>query len=270
MATDPTTAANTTAAAHASGGGPASAHADPAADTSADATAEASAGASDTHAPGDGVTVESVVEALLFSTDAAVSPGKIAQLLGVGDGSDVKRHIEHLNRRYEQHGASFRIQAIAKGYQMHTMPVYDRWVRKLVKVRSESRLSKAALETLAVVAYKQPVLRADIEAIRGVAVGDMLVRLRDMNLVRITGRAEDIGRPLLYGTTRKFLEVFGLRSLSDLPKLDEDSPDTIPPLKIAADDAGASDPPTGSADQCDPPEAREPSEPSDAPPGTEP
>ncbi|MCH7489801.1 MAG: SMC-Scp complex subunit ScpB, partial [Gemmatimonadetes bacterium] len=91
-------------------------------------------------------------------------------------------------------------------------------------------------ETLAIVAYKQPVLRATVESIRGVAVGDMLVRLREMNLIRIVGRAEEIGRPLLYGTTSKFLKVFGLSSLKDLPQLDETSPQTVPLLRPAAND----------------------------------
>lgn len=168
------------------------------------------------------VTTESIVESLLMSTDVALPASKIAQLLGIGDASDVKRHIDTLNQRYEETGASFRIQAIAKGYQVLTLPVYDAWVRKLHKARAESRLSRAALETLAIIAYKQPVLRVGVEAIRGVAVGDMLVRLREMNLIRIAGRAEEIGRPLLYGTTRKFLDVFGLSSLNDLPKLEQE------------------------------------------------
>jgi len=114
---------------------------------------------------------------------------------------------------------------------MLTLGVYDHWVAKLRKARAESRLSPAALETLAIVAYRQPVLRADIEAIRGVAIGDMVVKLREMNLVKIVGRAEEIGRPLLYGTTTRFLEVFGLKALKDLPKLDEDDPDAVPALK---------------------------------------
>ena len=104
------------------------------------------------------------------------------------------------------------------------------WIATLHQSRADSRLSQAALETLAIVAYKQPALRADIESVRGVAVGDVLNRLREMNLVRIVGRAEEIGRPLLYGTTTRFLEVFGLSSLSDLPKLDPDQPDRVPPL----------------------------------------
>ena len=179
------------------------------------------------------VTTESVVEAVLFSTDVPLPAPKIAQLLGTGDANDVKRHIKVLNDRYEQSGAAFRIESIAKGFQMLTLPAYNHWISQLHKARAESRLSPAALETLAIVAYRQPVLRATVEAIRGVAVGDMLVRLREMNLIRIVGRAEEIGRPLLYGTTPKFLEVFGLGSLKDLPAVDEDNPEAVPPLKPA-------------------------------------
>jgi segregation and condensation protein B len=189
--------------------------------------------------PASEVSPESIVEALLFSSDQPLPAARIAQILGIGDAGDVKQHIEWLNERYQQCAASFRIEPIAKGYQMLTLPQYNPWLSKLHKVRAESRLSAAALETLAIIAYKQPVVRADIEAIRGVAVGDMLVRLREMNLVRIVGRAEEIGRPLLYGTTNRFLEVFGLQSLKDLPKLDADRPDVIPPLKVA-EDASAS------------------------------
>jgi len=181
-------------------------------------------------APSEAST-ESVVEAVLFSSDAPLSAGKIAEVLGTGDASEVKAHIEALNERYEGTGASFRIESIAKGYQMLTQPAYNHWLSRLHKARSDSRLSGAAMETLAVVAYKQPVLRADVESIRGVAVGDMLVRLRDANLVRIVGRAEEIGRPLLYGTTAKFLDVFGLRSLDDLPKLDDNAPLALPKLQ---------------------------------------
>jgi len=181
-------------------------------------------------APSEAST-ESVVEAVLFSSDAPLSAGKIAEVLGTGDASEVKAHIEALNERYERTGASFRVESIATGDQMLTLPAYNHWLSRLHKARSDSRLSGAAMETLAVVAYKQPVLRADVESIRGVAVGDMLVRLRDANLVRIVGRAEEIGRPLLYGTTAKFLDVFGLRSLDDLPKLDDNAPLALPKLQ---------------------------------------
>lgn len=178
------------------------------------------------------ISPQSVVEALLLATDEPLPAAKIAQLLGVGDASDVKEHIEKLNERYEREGASFRIEAIAKGYQLLTLPAYDVWIKKLHKARDDSRLSPAALETLAIVAYKQPIMRADVEAIRGVAVGDMLARLRDMGLVRIVGRAEEVGRPLLYGTTTKFLDVFGLSSLKDLPRVEADQPVVLPQIKL--------------------------------------
>lgn len=182
------------------------------------------------------VSPESVVEALLFSTDVPLSAARVADIVGVGKAADVDAYVRRLNQRYEEAGCSFRIEAIAKGYRMMTRPVYNHWLNKLHKERADSRLSQAALETLAIVAYKQPILRAGIEAIRGVAVGDMLVRLREMNLVRIVGRAEEVGRPLLYGTTTRFLEVFGLHSLNDLPKLDEREPNQIPQLRVVSDD----------------------------------
>lgn len=166
------------------------------------------------------VTPPQIIEALLLATDTPLPAARIAHILGVGDARDVRRHIAALNERYEAAGASFRVEEIAGGFQILTMPVYNNWLAKLLRVRQESRLSPAAMETLAVVAYKQPVARADIESVRGVACGDVLNRLRELNLVKIVGRAEDVGRPLLYGTTKRFLEVFGLASLDDLPKVE--------------------------------------------------
>ena len=104
---------------------------------------------------------------------------------------------------------------------MLTLGAYDSWLRKMLKARSDSKLSPAAMETLAIIAYKQPVIRVDIEAIRGVAVGEVIRSLMYKGLVKIVGRAEILGRPMLYGTTKKFLEVFGLHSLKDLPKAEE-------------------------------------------------
>ena len=167
------------------------------------------------------VSAESIVEAILFATDAPVPPNKIAQIVGSGNANDVKKHVEKLNEHYEKTGRAFRIEHIAKGYQMLTMSVYNTWLSKVLKLRAETKLTPAAMETLAIVAYKQPVLRVDIESIRGVACGEMVNRLREMNLVKIVGRAEEIGRPMLYGTTKTFLEVFGLGSLDDLPNADE-------------------------------------------------
>ncbi len=170
-------------------------------------------------------TPECIVEAILFASDAPLPVSKIAEIIGDGTARDVKKHIGELNKKYESQGASFRIEEIAAGYQMLTLPAYNEWITKLLRARQETKLSQAALETLAIVAYKQPILRADVEAIRGVAAGEVLNRLRELNLVKIVGRADDIGRPLLYGTTKKFLDVFGLASLDDLPKDEE----LIPP-----------------------------------------
>ncbi len=164
------------------------------------------------------VSAASIVEAILFATDTPLPAPKIADIAGAGNARDVKKHIATLNETYAQRGAAFRIEEIAGGFQMLTLPVYNDRLSKMLQARRETRLSQAALETLAIVAYKQPILRADVEAIRGVVVGEVLNRLRELNLVKIVGRAEEIGRPLLYGTTKKFLDVFGLGSLDDLPK----------------------------------------------------
>jgi segregation and condensation protein B len=180
------------------------------------------------------ITTQSVVEAILFASDVPLPAGKIAQIVGAGDAREVKKHIAALNEKYEAGGAAFRIEEIAAGFQMLTLPEYNTWLGKLLKTRSDSKLSQAALETLAVVAYKQPVLRADIEAIRGVAAGEMLNRLRELGLIKIVGRAEEIGRPMLYGTTKKFLEVFGLADLDELPQVEELRPPEPKPAAPAA------------------------------------
>ncbi len=161
-----------------------------------------------------------IVEAILLSTDAPVAAAKIASILGVGTARDARNHIETLNAQYDELGLSFRVESIAGGYQILTLPAYNTWLTKLLRVRQESKLSPAAMETLSIVAYKQPCTRADVESIRGVAAGDGLNRLREMNLVKIVGRAEDLGRPMLYGTTKRFLETFGLPSLEDLPQVE--------------------------------------------------
>lgn len=166
------------------------------------------------------ISPRQVVEAILLSADSPLPAAKIAQVLGVGDARDVRKHIQALNDFYGLHGCSFRIEEIAGGYQILTLPQYNTWLVKLLRARQETKLSPAAMETLAVIAYKQPCTRADIESVRGVAAGEMLNRLRELNLVKVVGRAEDLGRPLLYGTTRRFLEVFGLASLEDLPQVE--------------------------------------------------
>ncbi|MFO0840256.1 MAG: SMC-Scp complex subunit ScpB [Phycisphaerae bacterium] len=162
---------------------------------------------------------EQIVEALLFASDTPLSSARLGELAGVS-ASQIAGLVAALNDKYVAVGLSFRIQPIAKGYQMLTLPAYQPWLARLDKQRAHSRLSDAALETLAIVAYKQPIIRADVEAIRGVACGDALSRLREVGLIKVVGRAEIVGRPMLYGTTRLFLDTFGLADLEDLPAME--------------------------------------------------
>lgn len=168
----------------------------------------------------DEITLESVIEAVLFASDEPLSANR---LTGITETSikQVNRHIDNLNKKYTSNKNAFRIEKIAGGYQMMTLSDYNHWLKKLLRARSDSKLSAAALETLAIIAYKQPVIRADIEAIRGVQAGELIRSLMYKGLVKIVGRAEVLGRPMLYGTTKKFLEVFGLNTLKDLPKVEE-------------------------------------------------
>jgi len=166
------------------------------------------------------LNVESVVEAVLFASDEPLTAERLANIVATG-ARQIRRHIKNLNDKYKTNGNVFRIEQIAGGYQMLTLSVYNHWLKKLLRVRSDTKLSAASLETLAIIAYKQPVIRADIEAVRGVAVGEIVRGLMYKGLVKIVGRAEVLGRPMLYGTTKKFLETFGLNSLKDLPKIEE-------------------------------------------------
>jgi len=165
-------------------------------------------------------TVESVIEAVLFASDEPLSEARLGNIVETGV-RQIRQHIKDLNDKYKANNNAFRIEQIAGGYQMLTLSSYNYWLKKLLRARSDTKLSPAALETLAIIAYKQPAIRADIEAIRGVAVGEVIRALCYKGLVKIVGRAEVLGRPMLYGTTKKFLEVFGLNTLKDLPKIEE-------------------------------------------------
>ncbi len=170
--------------------------------------------------PVNEVCLESVIEAVLFASDESLTPARLA---GITESTtkQIRDLVNNLNDKYEANNSAFRIEQIAGGYQMLTLSKYNHWLKKLLRARSETKLSPAAMETLAIIAYKQPVIRADIEAIRGVAVGEVIRSLSIKGLVKIVGRAEILGRPMLYGTTKKFLEVFGLNTLKDLPKIEE-------------------------------------------------
>jgi segregation and condensation protein B len=158
-----------------------------------------------------------IVEALLLSTHHPLTAGRLAELMELPGTKPVRRAIKSLNELYEQTDRSFRIEQVAGGYQILTLPKFGEHLKKLHQKEIDSKLTKAALETLAIIAYKQPILRADLEAIRGVACGETIRSLMEKHLVKIAGRAEIPGRPILYGTTRRFLELFGLNNLKDLP-----------------------------------------------------
>lgn len=160
------------------------------------------------------------VEAALLTLDRAITPAKLAEALGGFDVKHVEKAIDTLNGEYAKTGRSFRIEKVAGGCRVLTLPQYAEVLTDLHKTRHEGKLSPAQLETLAIVAYKQPILRTQVEAIRGAASGEVLRALMDRHLVKIVGRAEEIGRPMLYGTTKQFLEVFGLAGLKDLPQVE--------------------------------------------------
>ncbi len=176
--------------------------------------------------------VAPAVEAVLFTTDAPLPISRIAQVVEAPQRL-VKQAIALLNERYDASDSAFRIESIAGGYQMMTLAKHHDVLDRLLQTRHESKLSQAAMETLAIIAYRQPILRADIEAIRGVASGEILRGLMEKNLVKIVGRAEVLGRPMLYGTTKHFLELFGLGDLKDLPRVEELREGAVKPIPVA-------------------------------------
>ncbi len=162
------------------------------------------------------------IEAILLTNDRPISTARLSEWLEGLSAGTIQDAIASLNELYDRTGRSFRIEQVAGGWKVLTLPRYAEVLERMARGRAQpSRLTPATMETLAIIAYKQPILRVDIEAIRGVACGEVLRSLLDMHLVKIVGRAEQPGRPMLYGTTRQFLEVFGLASLKDLPNASE-------------------------------------------------
>ena len=175
------------------------------------------------------------LEAALFVADGALPSRRLAQLATLADHVEAKALIYELNATYDQSGSAFRIERVATGYQLLTRPEFAPWLDRIHQRHVALKLSPPALETLTIVAYRQPLTRADIEAIRGVQCTDILKLLMERGLVRIAGEDDSLGRPYLYETTRKFLELFGLRGLDGLPMAGElRSPRALP---IAADAA---------------------------------
>lgn len=160
------------------------------------------------------------IEALLFASSEPLSVKKLKKIVDAPT-RQVREAIISLQNDYMSNGHAFQITEVASGYLLLTLPEYEIWIAKLVGEKKRTRLSQAALETLAIVAYKQPIIRAEIEDIRGVNSDSVISQLIEKNLITIAGRADTIGRPHYLKTTRQFLDYFGLKSLEDLPSVDE-------------------------------------------------
>lgn len=157
------------------------------------------------------------VEAALFVAPEPLSPRKLTQVALLADVTEARAIIDRLNAEYDAAGCAFRAERVAGGYRLLTRPVFARWLQRIHHRQAHLQLSAPALETLTIIAYQQPVKRADVEAIRGVQSAEMIKQLMEQGLVRIGGEEDSLGRPYLYVTTRLFLESFGMRSLDELP-----------------------------------------------------
>jgi segregation and condensation protein B len=165
--------------------------------------------------------LDNIVLALLFSADEPLTLRKISSILDDTPTSEIKSAIERWQRRFDDEAWSIVLEKVGGGMQLSSRPEYAPYIARLYTGRRKLRLSKAALETLAIIAYKQPITRAEIEVIRGVGCGSVVANLLERSLVRITGKAKVLGAPFLYGTTQEFLEYLGLNSLKDLPSMEE-------------------------------------------------
>jgi segregation and condensation protein B len=160
--------------------------------------------------------IKNIIESLLLVADEPLSVDRIRSILDQPEKKEIKNALEELMSEYENRKGGFFLREVAGGYQFRTRPEYREWIKRLIQPKP-IRLSKAALETLAIIAYKQPIIRNDIEHIRGVNCGGILRMLLERKLVRVLGRKAIPGRPLVYATTKQFLEVFELKNLEDLP-----------------------------------------------------
>lgn len=169
--------------------------------------------------------INAKVEAIVLSNSKPVAAARIAEVISAMseikiDASDVEASVESLNSAYDETGRAFRIEVVAGGYRVMTRPEHADVLAAFHRKQASSRLSRPAIETLAIIAYKQPITRAKLEAIRGVGCGEVLRSLLERRLIAVTGRAEELGRPMLYGTTKQFLDSFGIRSVKDLPSVE--------------------------------------------------
>ena len=158
------------------------------------------------------------LEAVLFMSRMPIPSRKLSQLAKLEDGTQARTMVKELNQHYDETSRAFHVKRVAGGFQLRTRPQFADWIRRLDHTPKPSRLSAPALDTLTVVAYRQPIIKAEIEAIRGVSCGEMLRQLLESGLVKIAGRSEKLGRPFLYATSKDFLTQFGFNSLNELPR----------------------------------------------------
>ena len=165
--------------------------------------------------------LKKIIEALLFTSEKPITIEQMKEVIEEVETKEIKASLAEIMGEYDTLGRSFKVYEVAGGYQMVTAPEFADYLKKFYRVKSKDKLSKPALETLAVIAYRQPITKAEIEDIRGVNVDGVVETLADRSMIKITGRKDAPGRPILYGTTKEFLERFGLSSLNELPKLGE-------------------------------------------------
>ena len=179
--------------------------------------------------------IKSAIESLIFISNKPLFIEELKELFENLEAPQIRELIETLKKEHEERNSGVRIVEIAGGFQMVTMPENAATIKNFYKIKHTEKLSGPSLETLAIIAYKQPVTRIDIEAIRGVNVDGVVKSLLEKNLIRIVGRKEVIGRPFVYGTTRLFLDYFGLKSLEELPKIEEFAQqDRLMDIKLAS------------------------------------
>lgn len=160
--------------------------------------------------------LKNIIESLLFAAEEPLSVDKLKKILEIADAKEIRSALVTLADQYEVRGGGFKLAEVAGGWQLRSRPEYNQWIKRMLQPAPQ-RLSKAALETLSIVAYNQPIIRADVEHIRGVDCGGVLRQLLERKLIRVLGRKEIPGRPLIYATTKLFLELFELKDLKDLP-----------------------------------------------------
>ena len=165
--------------------------------------------------------IKKIAEAILFAADSSVPLDRLTDIIEEAERREIREALKELSEQYDSEERPYALSEVAGGWQIYCRPEYSKWIRELHKGRIPTRLSQAALETLAIVAYKQPIVRAEIETIRGVDSSGVLATLMRRDLITIAGRAPGMGRALMYRSTKEFLRYFGLNFVTDLPRLEE-------------------------------------------------